>query len=352
MRELPCRFITLGAIARSDVLISQRNYDSGRSARNSLYGDARRELMDVPESATTEAISKAPRLPAAPAAPAAPTGPTGHQLATRVAGGALADEVEEYFERGASVARGDVVFDVGANVGAFAAAVAARTGQDVTLHCFEPAWPSFARLGSAFESDPALRGTRHELHALALTRRELHGTTRPFYYFRRLPTDSTYDLPRKLLEFEAFFAKKAREIEAAIARWSLAWLGGGVRWLMERVFRVDNRFMVWVALRATGMHEMQCRLASLESVVAERDIGRIDLLKIDVEGAELDVLRGCGAAWPKIRQVAVETDEREGRADAVIHLLAAQGFSITSCAAPRVAAAGGARQLLVVARRP
>lgn len=40
---------------------------------------------------------------------------------------------------------------------------------------------------------------------------------------------------------------------------------------------------------------VQCR--TLDSIVAERGIGRIDLLKIDVEGHELDVLRGAAETF-------------------------------------------------------
>ena len=63
------------------------------------------------------------------------------------------------------------------------------------------------------------------------------------------------------------------------------------------------------------------------------------------------MLSGCGAAWSRIRQVAIETDERDGRADQIKRLLTRHGFRITSCAAPKVAADGDARQVLIVAKR-
>ena len=75
-------------------------------------------------------------------------------------------------------------------------------------------------------------------------------------------------------------------------------------------------------------------------MLAARNITRVDLLKIDVEGAELDVLRGCGSAWPMIRRVVVETDRRAGRSDAVVALLVDRGLRITSCKPPRIAEDG------------
>ena len=274
-------------------------------------------------------------------------------LATSFAGRGLAEECEEYFERGARVERGDVVLDIGANIGAFAAAVAARTQSDVTIHCFEPAAPLFEELAKNFTRTPELGAMRHVLHPLALTRHELHGTDRTFYYFRRFPTDSTYDLDRKLVEFALFFAKAGRDIDARARRWGppgrafSAVVLLAIGWLC----RPENRLGVWLALFVAGMQELPCRFESLESVLAARGIDRVDLMKIDVEGAELDVLLGCGDAWPTIRRVAVETDSRGGRAAEVIALLQRHGLRITSCEPPRIASRGDAKQLLILAER-
>ena len=50
--------------------------------------------------------------------------------------------------------------------------------------------------------------------------------------------------------------------------------------------------------------EETCALTTLSGVIRKEQLRHIDLLKIDVEGAELDVLRGVDAEhWPRIRQV-------------------------------------------------
>lgn len=51
--------------------------------------------------------------------------------------------------------------------------------------------------------------------------------------------------------------------------------------------------------------QVPVRLVTLSSVIDERDVGPvIDLLKVDVEGAELDVLKGIrNEHWPRIQQV-------------------------------------------------
>ncbi|MFJ3497025.1 FkbM family methyltransferase [Streptomyces sp. NPDC086091] len=58
--------------------------------------------------------------------------------------------------------------------------------------------------------------------------------------------------------------------------------------------------------------------------------GDIDLLKIDVEGAELEVMRGLDAAdWQRVRQAVVEVQDLDGRLAEVRDILAAQGFAVT-----------------------
>lgn len=47
----------------------------------------------------------------------------------------------------------------------------------------------------------------------------------------------------------------------------------------------------------------RCTMTTVSALMAEHDLKGIDLLKIDVEGAELDVLRGVRPEdWPRIHQ--------------------------------------------------
>ena len=278
----------------------------------------------------------------------------GIALSERVAGHGRGKEGDVYFERGARVRRGDVVLDVGANVGAFAAAAAERTEGDVTIHCFEPGPPVFDTLEKNFREHELLRRTRHRLHRLALTSPELDGTERTFYFFRRFPTDSTLDIEFKKEEFRRFFEKKGRAIQDALSAALGApgrALGAAIRRPISWLCSPDNRLGVWLAWQATGMREVPCRLMSLERFLAESGIAQVDLLKVDVEGAELDVLRGCGAAWPKVRSVAVETDRSSGRATLVEELLRSQGFEIESCVPHVFADRGDIAQVLMIATR-
>lgn len=91
-----------------------------------------------------------------------------------------------------------------------------------------------------------------------------------------------------------------------------------VRWAATRLLRALNE------TRAVPCHFR--RLS--DAVFRERGVERVALLKIDVEGAELAVLRGVDAAdWPKVQQVAMELESRAHAAEAT-ELLRAAGFEV------------------------
>ncbi|GHH28999.1 FkbM family methyltransferase [Streptomyces rubradiris] len=57
----------------------------------------------------------------------------------------------------------------------------------------------------------------------------------------------------------------------------------------------------------------------------------VDLLKIDVEGAELEVLRGIDDGdWAKVRNVLLEVDNTEGALAEIEALLREKGFTVAS----------------------
>ena len=102
-------------------------------------------------------------------------------------------EVEEYFDVGASLSRGAIVLDVGANIGAFAIAAARRCEGEVRLFCFEPVPPLFRALERNLKENRWLASGEHRAFEVALTAPEEAGTRCEFYHFRRLPRDSTME---------------------------------------------------------------------------------------------------------------------------------------------------------------
>lgn len=68
--------------------------------------------------------------------------------------------------------------------------------------------------------------------------------------------------------------------------------------------------------------ECEAPVATVSSIMARLQLPHVDVLKVDVEGDELDVLRGVdGDDWPKVRQVVAEVHDVSGRLQAVVDLL-------------------------------
>jgi FkbM family methyltransferase len=133
-------------------------------------------------------------------------------------------------------ARRPVIFDVGANVGVYARAVLARLDGRADLYCFEPSPQAFDELGRSV-------GERAQLFKLALGNRNCRASL----YF---------DEP-----------------------------GSPISSLFERHLHPGKQ--------APNFETVEVR--RLDDVCREAGIQHIDLLKLDVEGNELNVLIGAGA---------------------------------------------------------
>ena len=165
---------------------------------------------------------------------------------------------------------GDTVLDLGGNIGFFALSMQ-RNGRGVHVHSFEPASDTRARL----ETNVAENG--------------LAGVVTIYPY-------AVTDKPGVVL------LKKAEQ--------------AGHRSLFASRF-VD------------GGTEEEVRAVSLAEAVAMTGATAVDLLKIDIEGAEIEVVEGADAAtWAKVRRVVIEYHDlfRPGCRDRVVNVLKANGF--------------------------
>lgn len=104
--------------------------------------------------------------------------------------------------------------------------------------------------------------------------------------------------------------------------------------------RVSNSFLppdlaTWERIDyKTGAVEMvEVPITSLDRFSAEHDLGEIHLLKIDVQGFELEVLRGATATLPQINHIFVESGIQRLYAGAprfsdIFNFLADRGFHL------------------------
>jgi 31-O-methyltransferase len=86
----------------------------------------------------------------------------------------------------------------------------------------------------------------------------------------------------------------------------------------------------WNARARRARRAMTLPLRTVSDVIAEYRVETIDLLKIDVEGAEMEVLAGIAEAdWPRIRRLVVEAHDTGGRLGQLIDALRDRGFVAT-----------------------
>jgi 31-O-methyltransferase len=199
-----------------------------------------------------------------------------------------------YLRHGVRVQQGDVVLDVGANVGVAAAFFASQCGARV-VHCFEPVPPVCEVLRENVRRLPAC--VVHEF-GLSATNRDAE----LIYYPASAAMSGEHADP-----------ERDRHVVLTV----LMNLGFSVS---EAEQRVAGRW---------DTATLRCEMRTLSSFLNEQALEHVDLLKIDVERAELDVLRGVDDSdWSKIRQVVLEVHDESGRRDVITRMLTSRGFRV------------------------
>lgn len=228
-------------------------------------------------------------------------------------------EIESYFGNGVQLNAGDTLFDVGANIGLFSLAAYEHCDRDLRIFAFEPVAAIFELLQVNCERNT----TKPDVSVFHCGLSHSSGASDVAYYPRAPVLSTAYpdrEADLRLLK-EAIVNSIMYLAEAPFALRCLRWVPGSMRApLVDYVLR-----------RALVSETATCEMRTLSEVVSEYRVGRIDLLKVDVEKAELDVLDGISEGdWPKIQQVVVEVHDLSQRVERTKGLLVAAGLrSIT-----------------------
>lgn len=201
-----------------------------------------------------------------------------------------------YEQHGITIADRDVIVDVGANVGLFAMSVMERF-RNLRIFCLEPVANIRACLSRNLAESPWR--TLHDVTVLAYASGAANGEA-TISYFPQTPANSTLHMADKRREW-ADIVGEITPAELWRHNRVLAVLLPFVFPLRRMVF---NRYVAPVLDNAVSM---RCEVRTLSETIRQQALERIDLLKIDVEGAELEVLDGIEEQhWPRIRQLVVE----------------------------------------------
>ncbi len=231
-------------------------------------------------------------------------------------------EQQSYLRLGARLGADGCVLDVGANIGMFAlfASQCCPTGR---VYAFEP----IEDLGEALRANTARYGTNVRVYGYGLGARE---ERQEFTYYPR------YSM------FSGLRAYATGKSERALVRSFLEPLLSAAS---EAGEGEDRRLQAEEIVEAQlGSRTEVCRLRPLSAIVREEAIERIDLLKIDVQGAEREVLEGIADEdWPRIRQIVMEVHDDSPaavRLEEVRTLLERRGYRVVVGQAERLEAGG------------
>ena len=224
----------------------------------------------------------------------------------------LYEQIQDYIKYGIKLHEGDIVFDVGANIGLFALWIYQKYHKDISIYAFEPIPAIFNVLranAQRFDSE------KIKVFPCGLSQKSKSMT---FAYHPNATMLST--------AYQEDLSELQNQLKQAVIR-NIKKAPKSVRWL--RWFPSFLRSMLIQNLleKAFQTEQITCQLKTLSEIIREHQIEQIDLLKIDVEKSELDVLLGIeDRDWQKIKQIVVEVHNLEHRLQKITTLLKEKGF--------------------------
>jgi FkbM family methyltransferase len=235
-----------------------------------------------------------------------------------------------YSRHGIAVPAGGSVFDVGANIGLYSIHLA-QTVPGVRIRAFEPVARTFGMLQrnlaehapgvvavnaglSAAPGSAVIDVDRFSSVGASVTPATLSQASRQDGSLREWADAGLADYER--IEPNA----PMRMLRASLAsRW--AWPIG--------VTAVAGMLAFFEARKKLFLTRETCELRTLSGELAASGFAGLDLVKIDVEGAEEDVLRGIDEQdWPRIRQLVIEVHNADGRRDRLARDLERRGYRV------------------------
>ncbi|GAB3713160.1 hypothetical protein GCM10027592_52170 [Spirosoma flavus] len=240
--------------------------------------------------------------------------------------------MQSYQQHGIEIADGSCIFDIGANIGLYSLFLT-QAHQNLRLFAFEPIPALFRILQQNAKTH--FSETNTQLLNIGLSNRA--GTAQFTFNPSLSMTASMYPdvIAQSAQKQQGAYAWLQALINdmALVSRLPLG-LARSINWaLSNRYLRIPTLGLVVLPLLAIGTAQrlttkrINCSLKTISQIIKENGLSRIDVVKIDVEGSELDVVQGIDTDdWPKIRQFIIEVHDLNNRIDTLVSLFAQHGF--------------------------
>ncbi|MDT5270424.1 MAG: hypothetical protein QOH49_2610, partial [Acidobacteriota bacterium] len=209
-------------------------------------------------------------------------------------------QLQAYTRHGITISDGDIIMDVGANIGFFTL-FAQQMAKNTQVYSFEPTPPTFEVL----KTNISLYGSGVKVFNFGISDEDRKAEFSFFPGFSFL-TGRYADPEIEREVVKSYVVSQRREEDD-----DLRAIEAEADEILEDRFRVET---------------FTATLKTLSSVIEQEGIERIDLLKINVEKSELDVIKGISDEdWQKVRQIAMEVDVAENLTG-ILRLLDEKGF--------------------------
>jgi amino acid adenylation domain-containing protein/FkbM family methyltransferase len=209
-------------------------------------------------------------------------------------------ELQAYLRHGITLNDGDCVFDVGANIGLFTLFVH-QICHSPSVFAFEPN-PVVSKI---LQANVEANNLDVQIFSCGLSS---HDTTAPLTFFEGFSLFSGFhtDAEAEKSVVKTFMRNQYKQGQQ------------GMEILLEQA---DDLLREKFASRS-----FLVPVRTLSSIMAEKGISRIDLLKINAEKSEWEILQGIAEKdWPKIRQLVLEVDLDESL-QSILDVLERHGF--------------------------
>lgn len=221
-------------------------------------------------------------------------------------------QVREYLKNDISLKDNSIIFDIGANIGLFSLWMNELCNFQADIYAFEPIPDVFSALQ---ENARKYNYDKIRPYRVGLGR---HCQKAVFSYYPNATAISTMfpDKTREKISFRKTIEKNIDLLPFPLNK---------IKFLpFNMVDFIFNKITDFVFIEK----KIECQIKTISQVIEEQSIERIDLIKIDVEKAELDVLEGIQLQdWSKIGQLVAEVHNVNNRVRYIKYMLQNRGFS-------------------------
>lgn len=222
-----------------------------------------------------------------------------------------------YLDNFLTLPANSIIFDIGANIGIFSLYALKLCDHKTEIYCFEP-------IPTTFECLKKNLGYYENVHlVMAGISNVENKTSATFTQFGSSSLTATYRPSEKITSNY----KPLLDIDTLM---KITSLHNKQYYNLLKNFPFLRPYLVKKYYNAvTKESKVECKLISLGQFIEQHQLNVIDLIKIDVECAELDVMESIKPEqFAKIRQFSIEVNDINQRANKICNLLTKHHYQI------------------------